>query len=82
MKNPRMPRCRQFRKQAWRHSEGRKLAQPWWEEGSHPFLGASSLGHHGRPKRNFSEGGYKVALAHMLYSGRVSRGRTPLGRAQ
>ena len=39
--SPRKPQCYG---QAWRHSEGRKLAQPWWEERVPPLSGRELFG--------------------------------------
>jgi hypothetical protein len=48
---PTKPRCYG---QAWRHGEGRKLAQPWWEERVPPLSRRELFGHHGRVRGPFS----------------------------
>ena len=47
---PTKPRCYGH---AWRHGEGRKLAQPWWEERVPPLSRRELLEHHGRVRGPF-----------------------------
>ena len=68
LRNPRMPRCRQFSEDRKEPSAGRSRGatrqlgdiaraenwrNPGGKKGSHPFLGVSSLGHHGRVRGPF-----------------------------
>jgi hypothetical protein len=41
---PHLPTKPQCYGQAWRHREGRKLAQPWWEERVPPLSGRELFG--------------------------------------